>query len=801
MFKNYLKITIRNAFKHKSYTLINILGLAIGMACFMLFMRYIQEELSYDAFHENADRVFRFAVESDTPQGKRYSASTPYPVAPALREAYPEIAKIVRIYAYGEPLIEANAKKIYDEKFVFAEPEFFEIFSFPLQRGNPATALTAPNSVVLTQSTATKYFGDGDPLGKTLRFEDKIDFTVTGVVADPPTNSHFHFNFLASFHNVDREVVGFDPNQWGAFFGVYTYGLFSHAVSVAEIEEKLRPFYDRHAGAESSEPRRLLLQPIKSIHLHSHFESEIEPNNSVRNLWVLGTIGFLVLLIACINFINLTTARSVRRGREVGVCKVLGAARLELIKQYLGESIALSLVALILGLGLAELMLPIFSGLLDKQIGFDFGENLGSMMALAGLTLVIGGLAGIYPAFVLSGFQPVESLKGATKNPASMSHPFRFRKILVVTQFAIFVALMAATIVMREQMQFIKAADLGFEKELIVVIPLQDRSVSKQYQTLKNELLRCQGVRAVTASFKSPIGKNEFGTSLYPKGPSEQQKIDVLLNFIDFDFLEMFGVELLAGRNFSPEFTSDSARAFIINQAAMKELGITDPHQAIGRKATIGVNEIEGTIIGVTEDFHVQSLHQAIAPHVMMHWPFFFNVLSVRIESHGIAATLAQLEETWQRTIPQFPFQYRFLDEYIAGLYEAEAKIERTLQIFSLLTILVACLGLFGLASFAAEQRTKEVGIRKVLGATVTNVTALLSKDFVKLVLLANLIAWPIAYLAMNKWLQNFAYRIEMSWWVFALAGGLALVIALATVSTQAIRAALANPVDSLRYE
>jgi putative ABC transport system permease protein len=801
MFKNYLKIALRNSLRHKGFTAINIVGLALGMTCFLLIMRHIQQELEYDAFHERADRIYRIAVESKKPAGNRFNASTPYPAAPALRLEYSEFVKLARVFFYGESLIEADGKKIYEKKIVFAEPEFFEIFSFPLLRGNALTALAQPHSIVLTASTARKYFGDGDPMGKTVRLDDRFDFAVTGVVADPLATSHFHFDFLASFANVNEEIVGFDPEQWGAFFGIYTYALVSPQENVARLEERLAPFYDKHAAGQSNESRRLFLQPLRKIHLHSQFESEIEPNNSITNLAVLGTLALLVLLIACINFINLSTARSARRAKEVGLRKVLGAERPQLVKQFLGESLLHCAVALALSFGLVELLLPKFSDLIGKSIEFSFAKNALAILGIAGLALLVGVAAGIYPAFVLSAFQPAESLKGIKAGRRAGKGAFALRRILVVAQFAISVVLITSTLIIREQLRFVKQADLGFDGELTLVIPLRDEAVRKKYQVIKNEFSKNPNVRAAIACLAAPVGENEFNTALYPRGRADAQRFDIRLNFVDYNFLEGFGLNLLAGRNFSPQISTDSMQAFIINEATVKQMGLRAPEEAIGKKVTIGVNDIEGTIIGVTKDFHHQSMHEAISPEVMMYWPRWFYEISVKIAPQDISGTLAFLEKSWQRLVPGFPFQYQFLDDYVASLYLAEEKTERTVEIFSALAICIAGLGLFGLAAFAAEQRTKEVGIRKVLGASVAGVLALLSKDFVKLVFVANLFAWPMAWYAMNRWLQNFAYRIEIGWWIFALAGLGALAVALLTVSTQAIKAALANPVESLRYE
>ncbi|MGH7602046.1 MAG: FtsX-like permease family protein, partial [bacterium] len=435
--------------------------------------------------------------------------------------------------------------------------------------------------------------------------------------------------------------------------------------NVAQLEQRLAPFYDKHAKDQSNESRRLFLQPLRQIHLHSQYETEIEPNNSITNLVVLGTLALLVLLIACINFINLSTARATRRAKEVGLRKVLGAERSQLVKQFLGESLLHCGVALALSFGLVELLLPKFSDLIGKSIDFSFEKNALAIFGIAGLTLLVGVAAGIYPAFVLSAFQPAESLKGIKAGRRAGKGAFALRRILVVAQFAISVILIASTLIIREQLRFVRQADLGFDRELTLVIPLRDESIRKNYQVIRNEFLKNPKVRDAIACFAAPVGRNEFGSKLFPRGRADEQRFDIQLNFVDYNFLEGFGLKLLAGRNFSPQISTDAMQAFIINEAALKQLGLRDPEEAIGKKVTVGVNDIEGTIIGVTKDFHHQSMHEAISPEVMMYWPRWFYEISVKIAPQDISGTLASLEKAWQQLAPQFPFQYQFLDDYV----------------------------------------------------------------------------------------------------------------------------------------
>jgi putative ABC transport system permease protein len=664
-------------------------------------------------------------------------------------------------------------------------------------------ALREPNMVVLTRAMAQKYFGNENPLGQVVRLENKVDLTVTGVVEDVPANSHFRFDFLASFSTLTEDLVGLSPlEQWGVNFGIYTYALLPANLNVKSFEEKIARFYDKHVDPKSADWRKTFLQPLTGIHLYSHLEGEFEPNNYPSNLYIISTIGLLILAIACINFMNLATARSARRAKEVGMRKVLGAVKGQLLKQFLGESLLLAFIAMLLALVLVELLLPEYTALIGKSLHFKYRENWLSLAAIIGMATFVGIISGIYPAFVLSAYKPVETLKGMKSAGQMKKGPLYLKKVLVVTQFAISVFLIAGTLIIKEQLSFFKEANLGFKKDLTVVIPMSDRSISKQYQVIKNEIERLPNVLAVTASFKAPIGEGDFVASLYPKGfEAAQERFQINLNFIDYNFIENFGIKLLAGRNFSPEFTTDFKNAFIVNESTIRKLGFVKAEEALGHKVTIGLDEVEGTIIGVTEDFHIQSLHREIAPLVMMYWPVLFNTLAIKISPNEISSTLERLEQAWSKLAPNFPFQYSFLDESINSLYQAEEKTERIAGTFSMLAIVIACLGLFGLASYATAQRTKEIGIRKVLGASVAGIVNLLSSDFTKLVIAANFIAWPLAWFAMNRWLQDFAYRVEIGWWIFVLAGGLALIIALLTICTQAIKAALANPVEALRYE
>ncbi|MFQ5633234.1 MAG: FtsX-like permease family protein, partial [bacterium] len=557
-----------------------------------------------------------------------------------------------------------------------------------------------------------------------------------------------------------------------AFFGVYTYTLLPPETDIAALEQKISEVMNRHGSHSPSISRRPFLQALTDIHLHSHINDELGVNNHVSNLFILSTIGLFILLIACINYMNLATARAVRRAKEVGVRKVLGALQSQLIRQYLSESILFAFFALLISLVLIEFTLPFFNALIGKSLTFSYTNHVSVLAIMFCLALIVGVISGVYPAFVLSGFRPVDSIKGLLANARKGRSPQVLRRILVVAQFSISIALITGTLIMQEQRNFFGNANLGFDKELNVVIPMQDDAVTKKYEVIKNEWLANAGIPGITASMETPIGEDAFVTSLYPKGAEGTERFGINLNFVDGNYLSHFGLTLLAGRNFSPELATDARRAMIVNESTLKKLGIVVPEEAIGKIYRIGLNRIDGEIIGVVKDFHIASLHDEIEPLVMMYWPGLFNTFSVKVRAENLRETLAYLEKSWSKFAPAFPFQYQFLDDYIAGLYQAEEQSQRIVGTFSLIAILIACLGLLGLASFTAEQRTKEIGVRKVLGASITGVISLLSKDFVKLVLLANVIAWPVAWFVMNRWLENFAYRVEIGWWVFALAGG-----------------------------
>jgi len=801
MFKNYLKVALRNLTKQRLYTLITILGLSIGVTCCLLIMLYVRQELSYDRFYPNADRIYRVAHEETTPQGKSYMAATPTPVGPALKEEYPEVEHITRVYFDEQVLFGHQDKQIFEDNVIFADPDFFNVFPFRILKGDVSHLLDTPDSMVLTASMAEKYFGDEEAIGKIIRINNQESFRVTGVMEDVPVNSHFHFDVVLSFLSKNEQNFGTWLNLWTGFTTLYTYAVLPGNLNIKEFTQRMEEFFIRHSEKRPGVTRKIFFQPIKSIHLQSHIEDEIEQNNFVSNLIILSSIAFLILIIACINYMNLATSQSEKRAKEVGMRKVLGAERLQLVKQFMGESILLTLLAVLVSLILIEIFLPIFSSLVGKPVKFIYSENLFFLAGFFVLAILIGAISSIYPALFLSRHQPVKALKGLKDSPRSSTGQLWFKKALVVIQFVVSILLIICTLIINQQLRYMRNARLGFDKEYMVVIPLLNESARNQYQTLKNELMAYPGVIGTTACFRSPIGDNILITRAFPKGREDGTNFPIYINSVDFDFINNFGIEMVAGRNFSKEYSTDVKNAFIVNETTARETGFSSPQEAIGKKLLTGFYGYEGTIIGVMKDHHISSLHEEIEPLVMVHFPQFFYAMAIKISSENIPQTLSSIEKTWDKFIPEFPFTYSFLDEYIDRLYKGDEQTARIVRTFSIIAIFIACLGLFGLAAFAAERRTKEIGIRKVLGATSSKITLLLSTEFTKWVLVANIIAWPIAYYAMNRWLQGFAYRINIGIWIFVIAAAVAFVIALLTVSYQAVKAAIANPVESLRYE
>ncbi len=806
MFKNYLKIALRTLQRGKTYATLNVVGLAIGLTCFGLIAAWCMNELSYDRFHAEHQRIFRIAGKVTTGAETFDQAVTSPPMAAALLQDYPEIENAVRL-DMNDCIVRYGDKQFLEDGVLFTDQSFFAIFDHALIKGDMATALRDPNSIVLTESLARKYFpnsgssiGYENPVGKimTLYLYDPdgngAPYKVTGVTPDPPQNAHFTFNMLGSFNTY--EAIEPEVRTYWFENSYYTYVLLQESADPAVLERKLPDFAERHMGDKMREYNMFYaysLQPLADIHLHSHLRYEIQATGSISTVYIFATVGIFILLIACINYMNLATARSLSRAKEVGVKKVLGAVKTQLVRQFLLEAVVVAALGLGLALIFMELLQPFFFNLTGKIITPFFSANL--LALLASTTLLVGLLSGLYPALFISAFGPSQVLKGSFKSSAA---GVLLRKGLVVLQFAIAIILLAGIGVVKSQMDFIRSKNLGFNQEELLVLDVNGfAEVQNRFAPFKDELLSNHAIRGVTVSRGLIVGG--LGNSLVETvdGSGKLVSSSIYRHQVDPDFIDVYKMELLAGRNFTP---ADTLGAYIVNEAAVRAFGWGDPQSALGKPFNRGGGT--GTVVGVVKDFHFTGLQQTIAPmEIHLTRPNRFSRISVRLETANLATTVGFIEQAWRKHFPAALLQYSFLDERLEQQYLHEKLFGKIFMTFVVLSLAVACLGLFGLAAFAAEQRTKEIGIRKVLGASLAGVVGLLSKDFVKLVLLANVIAWPVAYFTMNKWLQNFAYRIDLGWWVFVLAGGATLLIALLTVSAQAIKAALANPVDSLRYE
>ncbi len=791
MLKNYLKIAVRNLLKHKAYSFINLAGLAIGMACCVLMLLFIHEELSYDRFHQNAERIYRVGNEGQFGNEIWKGARTSHPLGPTLAAEFPEVQQAVRFYRLYQPLVQHGEKKFVESRFFYADSTIFEVFTFPLINGDLRTALAQPYSFVLTQEMAQKYFGADDPIGRTLAIARVGDFQITGVLKNIPANSHLSFDFLASYEALRAQN---NPNfgEWNAIV-TSTYILLPAKYLAADLEAKLPALIAKYQAQIQGATQRLFLDPLLDLHLHSNFNSEIGTRGSMATIYLLAVIAAFILLIACINFMNLATARSLRRAREVGVRKVMGAYRLQLIRQFLGEAVLLSFGAVWLALPLVELLLPIFNQLVDKKLALDLSENFFAAGVFAAIGLLVGVISGSYPAFALSSFQPVEVLKSQMQSRPSGA---RLRQVLVVAQFAISIIFIVSTMIVGAQLEFFRNKKLGFNKEQVAVIRIQDRALGARYEVIKHELRQNANILSVAATSQMPgAGEGQY----YYRIEGREEAITLPTYFIDAEFIPTLGIELAAGRAFAANLATDATAAFMINETAAKQFGWDEP---LGKMIDWD-NTKKGPVIGVVKDFHTLSLREQIEPLVIQIFPepMYVSYIIARIAPHDIPPTLAFIKEKWQAFDQQYPFKYSFLDEDFDRLYRNEERLAQIFSYSSTLAILIACLGLLGLASFTAEQRTKEIGVRKVLGASVSQIIVLLSRDFARLVGVAFLVAVPVAYFAMQQWLQNFAYRTNIEWQIFIYAGLLALLTACLTVSYQALKAALANPVESLRYE
>jgi putative ABC transport system permease protein len=811
MIKNYLKIGLRSLSRHKVYTFINIAGLAIGIACCIVMLLYVQDELSFDAFHQKSNRIYRLIETQQSPdQGDRHLPFTMGPAGPAMVSEFPDVSNCVRIrtrWAMGRFPVRYGEKLFYEGDIMIAEQSFFEVFDFKLRQGNSATALVEPQSVVMTEKSAYKYFGDENPMGKTLDAGRFGKITVTGVLKDPPDNSHLQFSMLFSFSSLPAQDQRWQQyiDSWKSM-GFLTYIVTNKPIDVAAFNTRLIDFVNQHRGKDlQAEIRRqITVQPLRDIHFKSSgIESDVNHAKSdIIYVYIFSIIAGFILLIACINYMNLATARSIKRAREIGMRKVLGAFRRQLVVRYLSESILLTAIALILALAIAQLVLPLFNSLAAKNLAIHLASNPLLIPGLLLLTFLVGIVSGSYPAFYLAGMRPSAVLKGEIRTGGDGAF---MRRVLMITQFTLSIIMIVSTLVAHRQLSYIHEKNLGFNKDHLIVVDINSGGTRSNAQTIKSEMLRIPSVKSVSTSSRVPgEWKNlvEIGVATADASLSDLRT----MYFIgaDEDFLKTFEINLLAGRNFSPDMGTDTT-AVLLNETAAAMLHWKVP---IGKEIRVPMGDDEkplvARVIGVVKDFNFRSLHEKVGPMVIGHWnnPIqLIDYFTARVNTADISATLKSLETIHEQFDQETPFEYNFLDERLNNFYKRDIRVGKIFTIAAVLTILIACLGIFGLASFTTEQRTKEIGVRKVLGASVSDLIMLISRQFAQLVLIAFVIATPIGYFVMSRWLQNFAYRVSIEWWVFAIAGLAALLITLVTISYQSIRAALANPVDSLRYE
>ncbi|HNP22259.1 MAG TPA: ABC transporter permease [Panacibacter sp.] len=822
MIRNYLKIAWRNLMKNKIFSFINIFGLSVGLACCMLIALYLDYETSYDAYHKNAGNIYE-VVTGFVQEAKEKSKlpNTPAPMAAAMKREFPEIvesARLLQLFSDGKTLLQTNnsngteRKSFYQEKGYMADASFFKMFDYDFIEGNANATLQNPNTIVLNEAIAKKLFGNQPALNQTVHVNSNTngehDCIVTGVFRPVNAPSHIDAQFFLGMKGGDMEAYLKDhENDFASNNMFYSYLQLRPGADYHQLEKKFPAFIDKYAGKDLKAmgfAKNQYLLPLEDIHLSSMVENNVTPPSSKTYLYILASIAIFTLLIACINFMNLSTARSSKRSAEVGIRKVLGAEKGSLVRQFLGESFFMSLIAFVFALALTYLLLPVFNNVSGRNITLDFGRDAFMLLAFLGMALFAGLLAGSYPALYLSSFIPVKVLKGRFSNSMAVAS---LRKGLVVFQFVISVVLIISSVVIASQMSYMRSKDLGFDKDSQLIIPLRSMNSKNIYASLKNDLQNNTQVQSVGASMYYPGIFNPSDNLFYKQGQSMNEGKRTRMNWVDFDFLKTLNFKPIAGRLFSSDFQADTNRNIVINEDGIKEIGFTSAQQAIGQKVYFDWqgSKYDFNIIGVVKDFHFEDLHLAIEPYAFQvlanNNMAAFNYMVVHAKQGDMGAVINAAQASWKRLNPNEPLEYSFLDADFQKNFEAESRLSSIVLYFTIIAILISCLGLFGLATFSAEQRIKEIGVRKVLGASVGGIVTLLSKEFLVLVGIAVVIASPIAWFVMNKWLQNFVYRTSIGWQVFAITTAIALFIALATISFQAIKAALANPVKSLRTE
>lgn len=796
MLRNYLKIAWRNLIKNKMYSTINLLGLTVGMTCFILIALFIQFELSFDAHHENADRIYRVAQQQKGNEisGTDFMAVSPRPVGIAMKKDFPEVEAFTNIDQWGALLIKDNES--FPERGLYADEHLFDVFSIPVLKGIGIEALEDPNNILLTESLAKKIFGEESAVEKTILYNSKITMTVKGIVPDPPKNQHFDYSYIASIKFAGQ--FDYDIDRWISN-SYYTYVLLKEGHNYKNLQEKMK-VYEKITKPAFANVGFLfypeyVLQPLKDIHLHSHMNAELGTNGDIDYVYFFAFIAFIILILASINYMNLATAKSAQRAKEVGVSKVLGARKGHLILQFLGESFLFTLISFLLALVLTSLLLPMFNQMLDKNIPFDLVGSWWILLGMLFVGLLVGILSGLYPALFLSRVSPVKALKGNFLK--SHREGALIRNSLVVGQFVVAIALAVGSIVVHQQLQFTKNKKLGYSKQHVVHVPYWEQEIAEKEDVLRDELLAHPKIHKVSFSPQLPMNMTNEGPVDVWEGNVTKDQLYIYRSFVDYNYIDLFEIELVEGRGFSKEFATDSTEAYILNETAIKKLGW---------KTAVGKKFNDGRVIGVIKDFHLQTFDLPIEPLYMKMrhegWDKNHGHLILKVDvDDDYANTRTFIEKTMKAIVPLAPYEASLMENSYAELYEEESRLGKAFNVFAFLALFIAGMGLFGLVSFQVVQRTKEIGIRKVLGSSVSSIVKLLSKDFLKLIGIALVIAVPIAYYTMNNWLEAYAYRINIEWWVFVLVGLSAAGIAMVTVGFQSLKAASAKPVKSLRTE
>jgi len=806
MLKNYIKIALRTLQKYKGYTIINVFGLAIGLASAILIMLYVQDELSYDQHHQNKDRIYRITFQGKIRSSEIQSALSSNPMGPVMRNEYPAIEEMTRFRGTQKSVIRIGDRRYIEDNLYFADSSVFDIFTMPFIHGNPDKALSEPNKVVLTESIAKKYFGNTSPIGKTIEWVNgEIEMEITGVIEDCPETSHFQYDLLVSYMSSGY----YEVDMWLST-NVYTYVLLQKGYTAGQMERQFPAMVKKYVGPqveeifgaswekfnEAGNAWGYHLQPLTDIYLRSELDNEIGKTGSINNVYFFSVIAFFLILIAAINFMNLATAKSANRAREVGVKKVNGSSRKQLILQFIMEAMMITFLGLLLSLVLVELALPFFNNLADKSLDIHYFQDPIFLLVLLGIGIVVGLMAGSYPAFYLSAFNPVAVLKGKLSGGSKNS---KLRGTLVVFQFIITIVLVVSTIVVSRQMHYINQKELGFNKEHVMVIN-RVSELGSEYDAFRQELLSHPNIQNASYSRNVPGGMTS-STAFYPEGSTPQESMVIDFSATDPYYDETYGIEMAEGRFFSQDYSTDSL-GILINEAAKRKFGFKE---AVGKNVVLMQGnegeDIEFRVVGVMKNFNFRSLHHEIQPLIFYYINDHYSHLSVQMQPGQMQETIKFIQGKWEKFVTATPLDYSFLKNDWEAKYRQEQKVGTLFRAFSLLAIIVSCLGLFGLASFMAAQRTKEIGVRKVFGATVPQILRLLSREILILIAVATAIGWPLSYYFMNNWLQDFAYRISISWFVFILASAITLLVALLTVSYRALRAATANPAESLKDE